>query len=223
METALRILGAVVCGYLIGSIPWAVIVVRVFWRQDIRSLGSGNTGATNVLRVFGTAPGLAVLALDALKGAAGVWLAMQFAPASWGVAGPDWLGVAGAFAAIGGHSFSPFIGFSGGKGVATAAGAITMLAPRVAAVLVVVFIVVVALGRMVSLGSVVIAVLFPVVSWIAYPGRTALVLFAVIAAALVIWRHRANLGRIARAEESKITFKRRMWDELKSRSREGSE
>lgn len=221
METALRILGAAVGAYLIGSIPWAVIVVRVFWRQDIRTLGSGNTGATNVLRVFGTAPGIGVLLLDALKGAAGVWLAMTIASAAWGASGADWMGVLGAMAAIAGHSFSPFIGFSGGKGVATAAGAIAMLAPWVAVALLITFVIVVAVGKMVSLGSIVIAVMFPGVSWLLYPDHVALRVFALIAATLVIWRHRANIGRIARREESKITFKRRMWDELRSRSGEG--
>jgi glycerol-3-phosphate acyltransferase PlsY len=223
MEPPLRILGATAGAYLAGSIPWAVIVVRVFWKQDIRSLGSGNTGATNVLRVFGTAPGIAVLLLDAAKGALGVWIAIALAPAAWGAAGQDWFGVLGAMAAIAGHSFSPFIGFTGGKGVATAAGAITMLAPMASAVLFVTFVVVVALWKMVSLGSVVIAVLFPGVSWLLYPDQTALRVFALIAASLVIWRHRGNIRRIAAGEESKITFKRRTWDDLRRRAKKGSE
>lgn len=222
MEPALRILAAAAGAYLAGSIPWAVIVVRVFWKQDIRTLGSGNSGATNVLRVFGTAPGIAVLLLDAAKGALGVWIAISLAPPAW-AAGNDWFGVLGAMAAIAGHSFSPFIGFSGGKGVATAAGAITMLAPTVSAVLFVTFIVVVAVWKMVSLGSVVIAVLFPGVSWLLYPDNLPLRVFALLATALVIWRHRTNLRRIAAGEESKITFKRRMWDDVKRRMTKGSE
>jgi len=222
MDAVARIGGAALGAYLIGSIPWAVIVVRVFWKQDIRTLGSGNTGATNVLRVFGTAPGIGVLLLDALKGAAAVWLAQALVAPAWGAGGSDWMGVLGAMAAIAGHSFSPFIGFSGGKGVATAAGAITMLAPKVSFVLLITFIVVVAAWKMVSLGSVVIAVLFPGVSWWLYPGHTALLVFALIATTLVVWRHRANLGRIARGEESKITFKRRMWDEMRNRRAKGS-
>lgn len=214
MEYALRILGAAVAAYLVGSIPWAVIVVKIFWKQDIRTLGSGNTGATNVLRVFGTAPGLAVLFLDALKGAVGVWLALMFVPAEWS-SGADWFSVLGAMAAVAGHSFSPFIGFRGGKGVATAAGAIISVAPKVAPVMVVIFVVVVAIWKYVSLGSIVIAALFPGVSWLLYPDRYALLLFSVITAVLVIWRHRSNIGRIRRGEESRITFRRRTWDELK--------
>lgn len=222
MEPALRIAGAALAAYLVGSIPWAVIVVKIFWKQDIRTLGSGNTGATNVLRVFGTAPGLAVLFLDALKGAVGVWLALLFVPAEWAVAGKDWFSVLGAMAAVAGHSFSPFIGFRGGKGVATAAGAIGSVAPKVAPVMVIIFVVVVAIWKYVSLGSIVIAALFPGVSWLLYPDRYALLLFSIVVAALVIWRHRSNIGRIRRGEESRITFRRRTWDELKQRQNDGS-
>lgn len=217
MPPALSILAAALAAYISGSIPWAVIVVKVFWGQDIRSLGSGNTGATNVLRVFGTAPGVAVLLLDAAKGALGVWLALLLAPEVWGATGRDWFMVLGAMAAIAGHSFSPFIGFRGGKGVATAAGAIVVLAPKVIPVMLVIFLVVVAIWKYVSLGSVVIAAFFPGVSWLLYPDRYALIAFSVVAAVLVIWRHRSNIGRIRRGEESKITFRRRMWDELKAR------
>lgn len=217
MPPALAIPAAVVAAYLAGSIPFAVIVVKVFWGQDIRTLGSGNTGATNVLRVFGTAPGVSVLLLDAAKGALGVWLAVLLAPEAWGASGRDWFGVLGAMAAIAGHSFSPFIGFRGGKGVATAAGAIVMLAPKTVPVMLVIFVAVVAIWKYVSLGSIVIATLFPGVCFALYPDRPALWAFAVIAASLVIWRHRSNIGRIRRGEESKITFRRRMWDELKAR------
>lgn len=222
MEPVIRVLGAALVAYLVGSIPWAVIVVKIFWKQDIRTLGSGNTGATNVLRVFGTPPGLAVLALDAGKGALGVALAMLLVPAAWAADGLDWFGVIGALAAIAGHSFSPFIGFRGGKGVATAAGAIIMLAPKIAPVMVVVFVLVVAIWKYVSLGSIVIAAIFPGVSWLLYPDRRALLLFAFATAALVIWRHRSNIGRIRRGEESRITFRRRTWDELKHRHEQGS-
>src|SRR5574340_827815 len=147
MAPGVRVVAAALIAYAIGSIPWAVIVVRVFWRQDIRTLGSGNTGATNVLRVFGTAPGVVVLLLDAAKGALGVYLARLLAPPEWGLVGHDWFMVTGAVMAIVGHSFSPFIGFRGGKGVATAAGAIVLLAPRVVPILLVLFVAVVAASK----------------------------------------------------------------------------
>ncbi|MHB1323424.1 MAG: glycerol-3-phosphate 1-O-acyltransferase PlsY [Coriobacteriia bacterium] len=222
MPAALSIPAAVLSAYLAGSIPFAVIVVKIFWGQDIRTLGSGNTGATNVLRVFGTAPGLAVLALDAVKGALGVTLALLMAPAEWGGAGQDWFRVLGAMSAIAGHSFSPFIGFRGGKGVATAAGAIVVLAPRTILVMMVIFLAVVAVFKYVSVGSVVIAALFPGVCWMLYPDRCALLAFSVLAAGLVIWRHRSNIGRIRRGEEPKVTFRGRMWDELKARHHDRS-
>ncbi len=222
MEPALRILAAALAAYLVGSIPWAVIIVRVFWKQDIRSHGSGNTGATNVLRVFGTVPGVSVLLLDAAKGALGVWIASLLVPPGWGAGGRDLFMVIGAAGSIAGHAFSPFIGFRGGKGVATAAGAITILAPRVVPVMFILFVVIVAIWKHVSLGSIVIAALFPGVSWWLYPDRHALLGFAVLTAVLVIWRHRSNIGRIRRGEESKITFRRRAWDEIRSRKDDGS-
>lgn len=220
MESALRVGGAILLAFAAGSIPFAYIVVHLFWKQDIRLHGSGNAGATNVLRVFGTAPGVSVMVLDVLKGSLGVWLALLLSPVAWGAVGRDWLGVAGALAAVAGHSFSPFIGFRGGKGVATSAGAIIVLAPKVVPVMVVVFVLVIALSKYVSLGSIVIAALFPGVCWLAYPDRVALVLFSFAVAVLVIWRHRANVGRIRRGEEAKINFKRRTWDELRHRKRE---
>ncbi len=215
MSEVLRIAGTVLGAYLVGSIPFAVIVVRLFWKQDIRDFGSGNTGATNVLRVFGAAPGLSVYALDALKGAVGVWLAMALAPDAWGSTGLDWFIVLGAMAAVAGHTLSPFLGFRGGKGVATASGAIIVAAPRVAVVMIAIFIITVAVWKYVSLGSIVIAAAFPVVCLIAYPQRYALAVFAVLVAAYVIWKHRSNIGRIRRGEEHRISFRRRMWDEVR--------
>lgn len=221
METVLRLLAAALVAYLTGSIPWAVLIVRAFWKQDIRTLGSGNTGATNVLRVFGTAPGLAVLFLDAAKGALAVALASLFVPGGWAAADADWFRVLGAAAAIAGHSFSPWIGFRGGKGVATAAGALLIVAPRVWPVMLVLFLVVVAVWKMVSLGSIVLAIVFPVVMSLAYREHWALLAFAILTSVLVLWRHRSNVGRIARHEEAKITFKRRMWDEMRRRKDNG--
>lgn len=212
MEHAVRIAAAAALAYLVGSIPWAFVVVRIFWGQDIRTLGSGNTGATNVLRVFGVAPGLAVLLLDGAKGAAGVWLASLLGSAEWGSAGSDVLGVTAAVGAIAGHSFSPWIGFRGGKGVATTAGALLVLAPRVWPIMLAVFLLVVAASRMVSLGSIVIALVFPVACRLLYPDRTALLLFAVLAAVFVLWRHRGNMRRILTHEEPTITFRRRLWN-----------
>ncbi|MDO9557836.1 MAG: glycerol-3-phosphate 1-O-acyltransferase PlsY [Coriobacteriia bacterium] len=213
MDLFWRISVAALAAYVLGSIPFAVIVGRLFWGVDVREHGSGNTGATNVLRVFGPAPGFAVLALDAAKGAAAVYVATLIAPLAFGPEGHDWFRIVGALGAIAGHSSSPFTGFKGGKGVATATGAIVVMAPRVIPVLIVVFVLATALGRMVSLGSVTIALLVPVTTALLYPGRHSLLAFAFAAAALVVWRHRSNIRRIIHGEEAKITFRRRLLDE----------
>ena len=213
MDLVWRIPAALVAAYVLGSIPFAVIVGKLFWGVDVREHGSGNTGATNVLRVFGPAPGFTVLALDGAKGAAAVLVAALLAPAVFGPEGHDWFRMLGAMGAIAGHSFSPFIGFKGGKGVATAAGAIIVMAPRVVPVMIILFLLVTAIGRMVSLGSVVIAACFPVATAVLYPGRYSLLAFSIITAVLVIWRHRSNIGRIIHGEEAKITFRRRLLDE----------
>lgn len=213
MDVIVRAVGAAVAAYLLGSIPFAVIVGKVFWGVDVREHGSGNTGATNVLRVFGPAPGFGVLALDAAKGAAAVAVAALIAPEAFGAEGHDWFRMIGAMGAIAGHSFSPFIGFKGGKGVATAAGAIIVMAPRVVPVMIVAFLLITAVGRMVSLGSVSIAALFPLTTAILYPGRVSLLSLSIVTALLVIWRHRSNIRRILHGEEAKITFRRRLLDE----------
>jgi len=222
METALRIVAALLVAYLTGSIPWAFIVVRLFWHQDIRTLGSGNTGATNVLRVFGTAPGITVLVLDVAKGALAVLLASLFIPPDWSPTAADALRVAAAVAAIVGHAFSPWIGFSGGKGMATAAGALSVVAPAVWPLMLVLFVVVVAAGRMVSLGSIIVALVFPVACWLLYPERQALLVLSLVASGFVLWRHRANVRRIAAGEETRISFKRRLWGRQGTPPNDGS-
>jgi len=121
----------------------------------------------------------------------------------------DWVLVSVAMATVLGHSFSPYIRFRGGKGVATAAGTVAVMMPLAWPILFASFVGVVAVSRMVSLASIIIAVEFPLLTWLLYGDRPALVVFSVIAATLVIARHWANIGRIARGEESKISFSRR--------------
>jgi glycerol-3-phosphate acyltransferase PlsY len=223
VEIAVRFVAAAVVAYLMGAMPWAVIVVRLFWKQDIRTLGSGNSGATNVLRVFGVPPALAVAVLDVAKGALGVWLAMLIAPADASLDMRDWFGVVGALAAVTGHSYSPFIGFRGGKGVATSAGALMVLAPWVWPPLLLAFVVLVAAVKIVSVASMTLALLLPLACWLIYPERHILLLFGVLTSAVVLWRHRSNMKRLAHGEEPKITFKRRLWDDMKSRTNDRGE
>ncbi|MBC7266428.1 MAG: glycerol-3-phosphate 1-O-acyltransferase PlsY [Anaerosomatales bacterium] len=203
MNVWLSIAEVVAVGLVLGSLPFAVIVSRIFFKTDIREHGSGNPGATNVFRTFGPAAGIAVLVLDVAKGAAAVAIARALLaglperPHDWGL-------VVCALAAIAGHSFSPFIGFRGGKGVATAAGAVTVIMPTGALVLLITFLSVLAVGRMVSLASIVLSLEFPMLVIILYGDRTALVLLGFATGALVFWRHHSNIRRIMRGEEPRL-------------------
>lgn len=202
-----RIAAAHVVAYLLGGIPWSLIIGRRFFGIDPRDHGSGNLGATNTLRVLGARAGAAVFALDIAKGAAAVAMAMLLVPS--GVLDPvfrDWVLIGAGMASIVGHSYSPYVKLAGGKGVATAAGAIAVLMPLAWPVLFLSFVLVVVLSKMVSLGSVLMAIEFPVLILLLYRDRPAFVTFAFVAAALVLWRHRANIGRIIRGEESRISL-----------------
>ncbi|MBS3974246.1 MAG: glycerol-3-phosphate 1-O-acyltransferase PlsY [Actinobacteria bacterium] len=190
--------------YLVGGVPFALLVGKVFYRTDIRQHGSGNLGATNVFRVLGWKAGLAVFLLDAGKGALAVSAASFLSPHPPGEIMQDVTYIIGAIMAVLGHSYSPFIRFRGGKGVATASGALLIITPLAWLVMLVVFIGVVAASKMVSLGSIIIATIYPALSLLIYPDRPAIFVLALITAALVIWRHRMNIKRIMKGQESKI-------------------
>ena len=183
-------------GYLLGSISFAVLLVRLKTGRDIRSEGSGNAGATNVARSHGKGLGLAVAVLDVAKGAAAVWLVRAV------TADPRYAAAA-AFAAVVGHVFPIFHGFRGGKGVATAVGAFLVLAPLATLVCLGVFVLVVAVTRYVSLGSVVAMVLLPPVAGALFHASRPVVAAAAAVAALIVVKHRENLQRLARGEERK--------------------
>lgn len=182
--------------YLIGSISFAVLLVRLRTGQDIRTEGSGNAGATNVMRAHGKSLGILVGILDIAKGAAGVFLVRFF------TSDPRAAAAAG-FAAIVGHVFPIFYGFRGGKGVATAVGAFAALAPVATLVCVGVFVAVVALSRYVSLGSVVAMTLLPLLCGL-FHAPLATVVAAAATAVLIVLKHFGNLKRLARGEERKL-------------------
>jgi len=209
IATILRIAAPLVVGYLVGGIPWSLIIGKRFFGIDPRQHGSGNLGATNVLRTVGVRAAVVVLLLDIGKGALSVVVGMLFCPPTVTGNARDWVLIGVAMAAVLGHMYSPYIRFRGGKGVATAAGAVLVVMPLVWPILFVSFALVVALSRMVSLGSVIIAIEFPVLVWLIYPDRPAFKIFSVVAATMVVFRHRANIGRIYRGEESKISWSRR--------------
>ena len=192
----------VVAAYLLGSISFSYLIVRLLKGVDIRTVGSGNAGATNVLRVAGTMPGAAALVLDIGKGVAAVMVARALDAA------PPVIAAVGV-AAVRGHLFPVFFGFRGGKGVATAAGTLGSLAPLATLCSVGVFVLVVAWKRYVSLGSIVVAVVCPLFMLLlpALRGEaapTALVIGAAAIGLLIVERHRANIGRLVAGTEKRI-------------------
>lgn len=209
LDIAWRI--GVVCafGYLIGGVPFGVIVTKRFYGEDITKLGSGNTGATNVFRSLGWRPALAVAIADVLKGAVAALVAILLANPAWGSNGSDPLVIAAGMASIAGHMYSPYFGLRGGKGVATAAGAILVLMPLAFLALLVVFVSLILLTRIVSVASLITALAFPVTILLVYPGRPALLAFAALAVPLIFFAHRANIGRLLRGEEPRVTMGRR--------------
>ncbi len=224
MTTITVIIAAI--SYLLGSIPFGYLLVRIFRGQDVRQTGSGNIGATNVARTGSKGLAIATLVLDALKGYAAVtlafWLALNFAvpitePASAAL-GPHLayrvidfhvvyrLAALAALFAILGHMFPVWLRFKGGKGVATALGAFAALAPRAILVALVVFVVVVALTRYVSLGSILSAVVLPFAVWWLSPfvRSTTTVLLIVASCLLIIIRHKDNIGRLLAGTENRF-------------------
>ena len=181
--------------YLLGAVPSGLLLVRWTRGEDVRRIGSGNIGATNVVRAAGWKAGLAVLAADAAKGYLAVWLA------GWiGEDSATWLAAAMA-AAVAGNTLNVFLRLRGGKGFATAAGAMLALAPLPAAALAVVFFVTAALTRHVSAGSIATAISAPLALWIIeHPGPAPVALVAA-AAALILYRHAGNIRRLREGSE----------------------
>lgn len=185
-----------VLGHVCGSVPSGLWLVQAFHGIDIRNYGSKNIGTTNVFRTVGPKTAVLVLAADALKGIVAVAIVSHFF-------GNPLLDVVTALGALLGHNYSLFLGFKGGKGVATALGLLIFLMPKVAAGSFGVWLVLVLLTRYVSLGSIVAAIVTPLLAWyLAYP--LAYVGFATIAAFFVVLRHKENIHRLLTGTESKI-------------------
>lgn len=209
-----------IISFLLGSIPFGYLLVRIFRGQDVRKTGSGNIGATNVARTGSKGLAIATLLFDALKGYVAVafaeWIPDHIAirissqtHASLSVIDPRLMYQLAAFAAlcaILGHMFTPWLRFQGGKGVATAVGAFAAIAPRAVLVSLAVFIIVVAIARYVSLGSILGTVAFPVACWWLVPAmRNPVVISLVgIASLLIIVRHRSNIQRLVAGTESRL-------------------
>ncbi len=197
----MKYLALLIAAYLVGSIPSGLLVARSAGIQDIRQHGSGNIGATNVLRTLGWKYGLAVLALDAAKGSCGVLLAR------W--AGTGQIGqTLGGIAAMSGHLWPCTLRFHGGRGVATSLGLMLMLNPLVAVLSASVFVGVVALTRYVSLGSMT-AASSAVLLLIARGAPVRQVLLCGLGAAAIVWRHGPNIERLLSGTESRFSWRGR--------------
>ncbi len=184
---------ALLLGYALGSIPFGLILTRMFGAGDLRTIGSGSIGATNVLRTGRKGLAMSTLLLDAGKGALAVWLAAQW----WPLAAP-----VAAFGAIVGHCFPVWLGFRGGKGVATALGIAIALAWPIAAICAVAWLAVFALSRTSSLGGMIAVAAGPIAAW--WLDRPELVLPLVGIAAVVLWRHRTNIVRLRAGTEPRV-------------------
>lgn len=200
MEHLGLIIGLVLCGYLLGAVPFGVVISRAMGLPDPRTVGSKNVGFTNVLRVSGKTPGILTLVGDMGKGWVMGFAATQLLQDEWAI-------LVVALAPFLGHLFSPFLGFKGGKGVATALGSVLGVAPFIGLLLLLAWIGAVALWRYSSGGALTAFGLFPVISVLVRPSA-AFVSFAVMVTGLIVVKHKGNIERLWNGTESKIGEKK---------------
>ena len=189
-----------IAAYIIGGIPFGYLLVKFQTGEDVRAKGSGNIGATNVLRTSGRMAGIATLLLDIAKGWFAVWLMARFTYDD-----PLWTSLA-AVAVILGHGFSIFLKFQGGKAVASYVGAFLFLAPFPLFATTIIFVLAVWRTRFISFGSILGAALFPLAVWLIDHAPTPVILATIVCGAFIIWRHRSNLERLAAGTENVFTF-----------------
>lgn len=203
MSLPLGIIISVVAGYLLGNISLGIIVSRAFGVNDIRRVGSGNAGSTNVLRTLGWVPSVLTLVGDCLK----AYIAARIGAYLAGDAGM----LAGGLSAIVGHDFPVFLSFRGGKGVASTLGLMLAVDWRVGLILLAWVVLIAFFTHYVSVGSITGAIVMPILTGVMNKGRENLaiiVIFVAAAAALAIFCHRANIGRLIRGEENRLDFKK---------------
>jgi glycerol-3-phosphate acyltransferase PlsY len=192
----MRLAWAITSGYLLGSLSFSIIVIQLLKGVDIRRYGSGNAGMTNVLRNFGKGPAAIVFAGDFLKGWAGVYLGICLGGIPYGVAA--------GLAAMAGHTYPIYFGFKGGKGVATGFAVLMALAPDVALIAFIVFIITIFISRFISLGSLLAAVSVIILVFI-FDKPLPVVILGLIVALFVIYRHKSNMIRLYKGTENKIS------------------
>jgi glycerol-3-phosphate acyltransferase PlsY len=186
--------------YLLGAIPFGYLLVKGRTGRDIRASGSGNIGATNVLRTTSRTLGIVTLLLDIAKGFFAVWIAALLTAGS-----PVWTSAA-VLAVMAGHAFPVFLKFHGGKAVASFVGAFLYLAPLVLAADLLLFLVVVASTRYISLASIIGAAAFPFALWAIMRPPLPVLLAAAVAAVFIIWRHAGNIARLRAGQENALSF-----------------
>jgi acyl phosphate:glycerol-3-phosphate acyltransferase len=186
--------------YILGAIPFGYLLVKWKTGTDVRAAGSGNIGATNVLRTTGRVAGVATLLLDIAKGYLAVWIAGRLTDQS-----PWWMSAA-ALAVMAGHAFPVFLRFQGGKAVASFVGAFLCLTPLALAAVLVVFVATVAWTRHISMGSIVGAATFPLGVWLILQPSLPVIMAAIVAGAFIIYRHSSNVQRLRSGQEHKFRF-----------------
>jgi acyl phosphate:glycerol-3-phosphate acyltransferase len=191
---------ALLVAFLVGGIPFGYLLVRWTTGEDVREKGSGNIGATNVLRTTGRAVAVATLLLDIGKGLFAVWIADKLSDGS-----PLWMSLA-ALAVMAGHAYPIFLKFQGGKAVASFIGAFLYLTPIPMVAVLLVFVVVVAATKHISMGSIVAAGSLPLAVWLIEHPPLIMVLAALVAALFLIYRHRGNIHRIRAGTENVFRF-----------------
>ncbi|MBM3762199.1 MAG: glycerol-3-phosphate 1-O-acyltransferase PlsY [Acidobacteria bacterium] len=189
--------------FLMGSLPFGAWIVKWKTGQDVTKLGSGNIGATNVLRTTGRMAGVLTLLLDIGKGMVAVYIADRASE------GNALVMSAAALAVLFGHAFSPFMGFKGGKAVASFAGAFAYLTPLPFAAIAVLFVATVAYSRYISLGSICGAMLFPFAVWLILHPAWPVLLAAVVAGLFITWRHSSNLERLRAGTENRFEWRKK--------------
>jgi acyl phosphate:glycerol-3-phosphate acyltransferase len=195
--------------YLLGSIPTGYLVAKVKG-IDIRSVGSGNIGATNVFRILGKPAGIFVLVADGLKGyAACAWM-VEFIARRWGdgMVDIEYLRLTAALTVVLGHNYTCWLKFKGGKGIATSAGALAALVPWALVIILALFILVFAVSRYVSLGSIAASAALPVATWLT-KGSLTMILATTAMAALAIYKHKGNIQRLLNGTEHRVGAKKK--------------
>ncbi len=195
--------------YLVGSIPTGFLVAKAKG-IDIRTVGSGNKGATNVFRTLGKVPGIFVLLVDALKGWFAVEVISKLAPQILSISAPDdCLRITAGVGAILGHNYTCWLKFKGGKGIATSAGVIAVLVPWTLLIVLGLWIIMLVATRYASVASIVAAFALPFATWFTTDHNVRLTVITGVLGALAIYKHRTNLQRLLNGTENRIAFKKR--------------